>query len=373
MRKADFLKFIERERRLTTALWYDKYKVKGAFRLNFLTNKLSLKWVTVIVLIALLFFLKNALNFLLLTFIFTYLAYTIFTKIMQVLPDVLRKPKLIISIMYVIVLVIIGLIGYRYLPVAVQQFSTIVIQGSSFNLHTYEDVLPEKVYEFLQNLDMGGILESIGSKALATTTGISTLLLEAFVAILLSFFFLFELDKIKAFSSSLRTEDTAKVYDQVKQFGRSFLNTFGIAIKVQIMISTVNTLLSVIGLVLLGFPNIIGLAMMIFFLGLMPVIGVVLSLIPLSIIAFQIGGLMYVLYMIIMIMVIHGIESYFLNPKLYSITMKLPIFYTFIVLMVGELLFGAWGLVIGIPLFVFIVGLIKGDPFPKKDRVASGK
>ena len=284
---------------------------------------------------------------------------------MKVLPANVQKPKLIIAIMYSVVLVAIGLIGYRYLPVAVQQFSTIIIQGSSFNLDVYQDVLPTKVYDFLQNLDMGGILENVGAKALAATTGLSTLLLEAFVAILLSFFFLFELDKIKAFSASFRTLSTAKVYDQVKVFGQSFLNTFGLAIKVQIVISTVNTVLSVIGLVLLGFPNIIGLAIMIFFLGLMPVIGVVVSLIPLSIIAFQIGGAMYVLYMFIMIMIIHAIESYFLNPKLYSITMKLPIFYTFIVLMVGELLFGAWGLVIGIPLFVFIVGLIKGDPFAK--------
>lgn len=353
--------------RVDEVLWYDNNIVKGALHVQFLTNKLSLKWVTVIFLIALLFFLKNALNFLLLTFIFTYLAYTVFTKVMRMLPQSMQKPKLLIVVMYAIILVIMSLVGYRYLPIAVQQFSTIVIQGSSFHLEAYEDVLPETIYEFLQNLDMGGILESIGSQALAATTGISTVLLEAFVAILLSFFFLFELEKIKAFSASLRTSDTAKMYDQVKAFGQSFLNTFGIAIKVQIMISTVNTLLSVIGLVLLGFPNIIGLAIMIFFLGLMPVIGVVLSLIPLSIIAFQIGGVMYVVYMFMMIMIIHAIESYFLNPKLYSITMKLPIFYTFIVLMVGELLFGAWGLVIGIPLFVFIVGLIKGDPFTQKE------
>ena len=334
--------------------------------MQFIQNKLSLKWLTVILLIALLFFLKNALNFLLLTFIFTYLAYTIFTKVLHIMPSKWHMKKSIIIIMYSVVLFVIAFVGYRYLPVAVQQFSTIVIQGSSFNLQAYENVLPVQIYDLLNNLDMGGMLESIGAKALAATTGISTLLLEAFVAILLSFFFLFELDKIKSFSASLRTIETAKIYDQVAAFGQSFLNTFGIAIKVQIMISSINTLLSIVGLLLLGFPNILGLAIMIFFLGLMPVIGVVISLVPLSIIAFQIGGPIYVVYMFIMIMIIHAIESYFLNPKLYSITMKLPIFYTFIVLMVGELLFGAWGLVIGIPLFVFIIGLIKGDPFAKE-------
>lgn len=334
--------------------------------MDWIKSKLSLKWITVIIIIAILFFLENALNFLLLTFIFTYLGYTVFTKILSVLPPVLKRPKILLAMMYSCILMIVVTAGYRYMPVAIQQFSAIIVQGSSFNIALYEEFLPEQLYEFIRNLDMDGILKDFGAKILGASAGFSTFLLEAFVAILLSFFFILELGKIKAFSRTLRTPSTAHVYDQLVQFGGSFLNTFGLAIKVQLMISTVNTLLSLIGLIILGFPNIIGLAIMIFFLGLMPVVGVVISLIPLSIIAFQIGGPMYVMYMFIMIMIIHAIESYFLNPKLYSITLKLPIFYTFIVLMVSELLFGAWGLVIGIPMFVFILELIKDEPQLKK-------
>lgn len=329
-------------------------------------EKLSLKWITVIVIIAILFFLENALNFLLLTFIFTYLGYTIFTKVLFALPPVLQRPKILLVVMYCCIVFVVVIAGYRYMPIAIQQFSAIIVQGSSFNIELYKEYLPEQVYEFIRNLDMDEILKDFGAKILGASAGFSTFLLEAFVAILLSFFFILELGKIKEFSKSFRTSSTAHVYDQLVQFGASFLNTFGLAIKVQLMISSVNTILSVIGLVILGFPNIIGLAIMIFLLGLMPVIGVVISLIPLSIIAFQIGGAIYVVYMFIMIMIIHAIESYFLNPKLYSITMKLPIFYTFIVLMVSELLFGAWGLVIGIPMFVFILELIKGEPQLKK-------
>lgn len=334
--------------------------------MDWIKGMISLKWVTVVVIIAILFFLENALNFLLLTFIFTYLGYTVFTKILFALPEVLRRPKLLLVLMYCFILVVVIVTGYRYMPVAIQQFSTIIVQGSSFNIELYEELMPEQVFEFIRNLDMPGILKDFGAKILGATAGFSTFVLEAFVATLLSFFFILELGKIKEFSKTLRTPSTAHVYDQLVQFGQSFLNTFGLAIKVQLMISTVNTLLSVIGLFILGFPNIIGLAMMIFLLGLMPVIGVVISLIPLSLIAFQIGGVVYVFYMFVMIMIIHAIESYFLNPKLYSLTMKLPIFYTFIVLMVSELLFGAWGLVIGIPLFVFIIELIKGEPQLKK-------
>lgn len=338
---------------------------------DLIKRSFSLKWLTILVIIILLFFLKNALNFLLLTFIFTYLGYTAYLKLFNLLPRKIQKPKLLLFVMYSVVLLIIGITGYRYLPIALQQFSAIIIQGSSFNIELYEDLIPPKIYGFIQNLDLQGILRNFGSKVMGATAGVSAFLLQAFVAILLSFFFILEIDKIKAFSRSFRTESTAIYYDQLVQFGQSFLNTFGIAIKVQILISIINTVLSTVGFVILGFPNIIGLALMVFFLGLMPVIGVVISLVPLSIIAFQIGGTKYLIYMFIMIMVIHALESYFLNPKLYSITMKLPIFYTFIVLMVSEILFGAWGLVIGIPMFVFIVDCIKGPDSSMTRTLAS--
>lgn len=328
--------------------------------MRWLKDKVNLKWMIIFVMIILLFFLKNALNFLLLTFIITYLAYTIFVKTLHILPQSLKRPKILLTLMYSVIIVVITFMGYRYLPAAIQQFSAIIIQSSSFNIDLYKDIVPDKIYGFIQNLDIQGILKDIGGKLLEATADVSTFLLEAFMAILLSFFFILEIDKIKAFCKSFNTSQTEKIFNQVVQFGNSFLNTFGLAIKVQIIISIVNTALSVIGLLVLGFPNILGLAIMIFFLGLMPVIGVVVSLIPLSIIGFQVGGVKYVIYIFIMIMVIHAIESYFLNPKLYSITMKLPIFFTFMVLMVGELLFGAWGLVIGIPLFVFILEVIKG-------------
>ncbi|CAM5223285.1 putative PurR-regulated permease PerM OS=Ureibacillus acetophenoni OX=614649 GN=SAMN05877842_12013 PE=3 SV=1 [Ureibacillus acetophenoni] len=329
--------------------------------MNWFKEQANLKWIIIIVIIGLLYFFKNALNFLLLTFIFTYLAYTAFAKILHILPKSLKRPKLLVVLMYSIIIAVVTLTGYHYLPAAIQQLTAIIIQSSSINIEQFKDLMPERIYEYIRNLDMEGILKNVADTLLAAIKDVSTFLLEVVMAILLSFFFILEIDKIKTFSNSFRSSKTEKVFIQIVNFGNSFLNTFGLAIKVQIQISLVNTVLSVIGLMILGFPNILGLAIMIFFLGLMPVIGVVISLIPLSIIAFQIGGIMYIIYVFIMIMIIHAIESYFLNPKLYSITMKLPIFFTFMVLIVGELLFGAWGLIIGIPLFVFIVEVIKGS------------
>ncbi len=57
---------------------------------------------------------------------------------------------------------------------------------------------------------------------------------------------------------------------------------------------------------------------MIFVLSLIPVAGVIISLVPLCLIAFNIGGLAKVVSVLIMVAVIHCIESYILNPKLMS-------------------------------------------------------
>jgi predicted PurR-regulated permease PerM len=111
-------------------------------------------------------------------------------------------------------------------------------------------------------------------------------------------------------------------------------------------------------LYILNFPQLVTIAFMIFILSLIPIAGVIISLVPLCIIAFSIGGLTKVLYVLIMIAIVHAIESYILNPKLMSSKMELPIFFTFIVLIVSEHLMGMWGLLIGIPLFMFILDLL---------------
>jgi len=56
--------------------------------------------------------------------------------------------------------------------------------------------------------------------------------------------------------------------------------------------------------------------------------------------------------------VLHAIEAYFLNPKLMSAKTDLPIFYTFMVILFSEHFLGVWGLIIGIPLFMFLLDIL---------------
>ena len=136
------------------------------------------------------------------------------------------------------------------------------------------------------------------------------------------------------------------------------MNSFGKVIEVQFLIALTNAVLSFVFLWILGFPQLLGLGIMIFFLGLIPVAGVIISLIPLSMIAYSIDGLSMVLAVSVMIAIIHALESYILNPKFMSAKTNLPTFFTFIVLLFSEHFLGIWGLIIGIPIFIFLLDML---------------
>ena len=96
-------------------------------------------------------------------------------------------------------------------------------------------------------------------------------------------------------------------------------------------------------------------------------VGVFISLIPLCLIAFKIGGLIKVVFVLIMIFIIHIVESYGLNPKFMSDTTHLPIFFTFATLIISEHFMGTWGLILGIPMVIFVLDLIGVDLSEKND------
>jgi predicted PurR-regulated permease PerM len=136
------------------------------------------------------------------------------------------------------------------------------------------------------------------------------------------------------------------------------MNTFGKVLQTQILLSFINCILSMIVLWIMQIPNVLGLGVMMFLLGIIPVAGVFISLAPLSIIAFLKGGWNYVLAVLIMTIVLHFLGSYVLYPKLMSDKLKLPVFFTFLILIISAHYFGVWGMLVGTPVFVFLLDIL---------------
>lgn len=312
-----------------------------------------------LVLIAALFLFRGMLNLIILTFIIGYMMANVQNLIIRGTSSFIKLPERLVQVVvYILVLSAFGYVVYSYVPIIAVQLEEIFSSIANFNANEIGGKFAPYVQTFLKEFNITAYIKDISTVLLSNVKIIWDVLFQVAMAFLLSFFFLWEKQKIAHFMSGFETSRVAFYYDYYSEIGKKFINSFGKMIQVQLMISIVNTGLTSIFLILMGFPKVIGLAFLVFILGLIPVAGVIISLVPLSIIAFQVGGLSMIIAVLIMIAVVHAIEAYILNPKLASSKMHLPVFLTFFILLFGEHYLGMWGLLIGIPLFVFILDLL---------------
>lgn len=312
--------------------------------------------------ILLLYFLRGLINIFLLTFLFTYLIYSMENLITRKLGKYIRLSNTLITIVFFLVFAtLIVFFVYRYIPMVINQIIIIINQISTeisefdfkSNVHIQKYLLPIYQQIDFKNYTKGGV-----DFLLQVARNIGTWSINIFISLMLSMFFMLEKNKVSEFMRRFKNTRIGGFYKYLHEFGVNFLNSFGKVIQAQIIIALVNACLSMIGLSILGFRQILGLGVMIFFFSLVPVAGTIASLIPLSIIAVRYGGIVKILYVLILIAALHALESYVLNPKLMASKTDLPVFIIFIVLIVSEHFMGVWGLLIGIPLFMFFMDLI---------------
>jgi predicted PurR-regulated permease PerM len=121
----------------------------------------------------------------------------------------------------------------------------------------------------------------------------------------------------------------------------------------QVVISAINAALTVILLVVLGIPSKLALTVMVFLFGLLPVVGNLISNTLICISALLWGGLSQMIVALIFLVVIHKLE-YFLNSKIIGNIVHLPVYMTLLGLIVGEALFQISGMILSIPVILFV-------------------
>ncbi|MGZ9584659.1 AI-2E family transporter [Paenibacillus marinisediminis] len=328
-----------------------------------LQSKGMKRFLVVVLLLVFIYTFRGMMNLLLIFYILTYLMnqlHKFLTRKMKIKTKAGNLTTLILQ--YVIFIALIGFGIYKLIPSVITELKPLVDQVVKF----YDKPLPVVENQFLQ--DILASVQSINFSdyvnkgmtfMLSLLQKVSAVGMNIIMALILSLFFLLEKDRIKQFIDKFRTSKLAYFYEELCYFGNKFTHSFGKVLEVQVTISFLNCIMSIFFLWLMGFPNLIALSLMIFVLGLIPVAGVFISLIPLCAIGFSIGGFKVILYVLIMIAALHSFETYLMNPKLMSAKTKLPIFFTFIVLLVSEHFIGVWGLILGIPLFIFLLDLLE--------------
>jgi hypothetical protein len=86
------------------------------------------------------------------------------------------------------------------------------------------------------------------------------------------------------------------------------------------------------------------LSAIVFFCSFIPVVGTFISSTPICLLALQSGGVPTMVLAILLICVIHALETYVLNPQIYGHHMHMNPVLVLIVLTIGGKLFGVWGL-----------------------------
>ena len=310
-----------------------------------------------------LYLIRSILNLVLLTFLFTYLINTLENLVVNKLKKYIPVKKGIVTIiLYIVIFLLIILVLYKYVPIIINQSVSIIKQADVFYIEATKNNMPKGlgkvILPVINKIDPRNYTQSGIDIAVRAAANVGKWSGYVFISLMLSLFFILEKEEVINFLKKFENSKVSGIYKYCVYFGDNFLNSFGKVITAQVVIAIVNTIISVILLSIMGFPKLFALGFMIFILSLIPVAGVIISLVPLCLIGFKIGGFIKVIYVLIMVAIIHLIEGYILNPKLMSEKTKLPIFFTFVILIVSEHFMGIWGLLLGIPLFMFIIEIL---------------
>lgn len=177
------------------------------------------------------------------------------------------------------------------------------------------------------------------------------------LALLFSFLIVLDLPRLSASVCSLEASKLGFVYREVAGSIRDFAMVLGKALEAQFVIALVNSLLTAIGVSLLGLGSAMAfLTVIVFLCSFIPVLGVFISSVPICLIALQNSGLTTMLLAIVMITVIHLLEGYVLNPRIYGSYMRINPVIVLVILTIGAKLFHIWGLVLGVPICTYIFG-----------------
>ena len=186
-----------------------------------------------------------------------------------------------------------------------------------------------------------------------------------FLAMLFSFLIMFDLPHLSKGVKNLRYTKLAESYKETADSIMLFAKVVGENFRAQLFISLINTVLTGICLYILNINAIALLCTIVFLCGLIPVLGMIISSVPIILMAVNVGGIDLGLWALVMIVAIHMIETYVLNPRIVSSVMHINPVMTLIILYIAHTLIGMWGMLLGVPVAVYIYRKISNHK-PKK-------
>ena len=316
------------------------------------------RYFVLLVIILLIFFLRQFMSLLLLTIIFSYLAINAAKRLSRFLK--LSRSFAVVAVYAIFIAIIALSINHGASTVVHQVKSMITLtMDSSWHANGFLKDIYKNIHQYINSLNTDQLI----SKGFSQLNQVGHVLYELVLALLFSFIFSMTYPQLKSWSLNFLHSPYKKFFGEFYIIVHRFIIILGRLFEVQLLIGVINTIAMVIVLYFLHFPYLIGFTILIFILGLIPVFGVVISLVPLAITAFIIGNWHTVLIILIAVACIHFLESYFLHPHFMSQRTHMPILVILLNLIIMEKIFGVWGLVIGLPILTFLLDFFRIQKF----------
>jgi len=197
------------------------------------------------------------------------------------------------------------------------------------------------------------------------------------LSVFFSFIIVWDIPKLAKTVRLLENSRVRNIYREITPSLVSFGTLMGRAFQAQAVIAVINTMLTLAALAILEVENRAFLGTIVFICSFIPVAGVIMSSIPIALMGLQQpgGGVVLALELMAAVVVIHFIEVTILNPKVMGDMLKLHPLLVLTILVVGEHFFGVWGLLLGVPVCVYIFRhvILKKEVVPVVAREISKK
>lgn len=220
-------------------------------------------------------------------------------------------------------------------------------------LNTY--AAPERVEEGMKRFS-----EAVVKHVPALIEGFLNGLMTVVLSILFSFLIVLDLARLRRDVDRLRATRFSEFFQETGKPIVVFAKIVGQAFEAQAFIAVINTLLTVVGMLVLGVPKVALLGIVVFLCSFVPVLGVLISSVPIVLVALNASGFGLAVVSVVMVFLVHTLEAYVINPRVYAHHMKMNPVLVLIVLFLGHHAFGIWGVLLAVPVTHYFITHVAG-------------
>ena len=176
-----------------------------------------------------------------------------------------------------------------------------------------------------------------------------------FLALLFAFLILIDRSNITEEVRGFESSRVSWLYAEVRESLMEVAASVGSILEAFAIISLVETTVIVLVLWILGLPSLLLVGVITFFLGLIPIVGQVVPVLPIAWIAFASGGSPLLVKSLIAYGAVRLIAAYTFEPKVFGRRFHFSMLFTLVSLMIGFKAAGIWGIILGLPIAYSIV------------------